>query len=138
MEEWQVCNWAINGWARRSFFVFFSYAFKEAAKMTWKFEGEEVVGGSWDMVTVARTGYCCMMLLLIDEKWPSGRPSGNAKYPPNWLRLTPAQPQLVNRPINICFQNHWYGDHLVTERSSMSFKKKKKAVGMFFFSSQGD
>ncbi len=43
--ELQVCNWAINGCARRSFFVFFSYVFREALKMAWKLEEEEAVGG---------------------------------------------------------------------------------------------
>ena len=38
----QVCNWAINGCVRRSFFVFLSYSFKEAQKTAWKWE-EEVV-----------------------------------------------------------------------------------------------
>ena len=43
--ELQVCNWAINGCARRSFFVFFSYSFIEAYNMTCKLEEEEAVGG---------------------------------------------------------------------------------------------
>ena len=43
--ELQVCNWAINGCVRRSFFVFFSYSFREATKMVCKVEEEEVVGG---------------------------------------------------------------------------------------------
>ena len=34
----QACNCAARGWARRSFFVFFSYAFRAASKMDWKLE----------------------------------------------------------------------------------------------------
>jgi hypothetical protein len=53
--ELQVSNCAINGWVRRCFFVFFSYALKEASKMAWKLEGEEAMGGIWDMETTARS-----------------------------------------------------------------------------------
>lgn len=35
------CSWAIRGWVRRLFFVFFSYASKAALKTNWKLEEEE-------------------------------------------------------------------------------------------------
>jgi hypothetical protein len=45
---------AASGWARRSFFVRFSYAFRALLKMSWKLEDEvavgvAVVGWEWDM-----------------------------------------------------------------------------------------
>ena len=40
LEELQACNCTARGWARRSFFVFFSYAFRAALKMDWKLEEE--------------------------------------------------------------------------------------------------
>ena len=46
--ELQACSCAASGWARRSFFVFFSYAFSAALKMDWKLDVEE--DGTWDMV----------------------------------------------------------------------------------------
>lgn len=39
--ELQAWNWAINGRARRSYFIFFSYSLREALKMGWKLEGKE-------------------------------------------------------------------------------------------------
>ena len=43
--ELQVCSWTNNGCVRRSFFVFFSYSFKDATKMVCKVEEEEAAGG---------------------------------------------------------------------------------------------
>ena len=40
----QACNCEVRGWARRSFFVFFSYAFRAASKMDWKLEGHAGLG----------------------------------------------------------------------------------------------
>ena len=41
--ELQACNCAKSGWAIRSFFVFFSYAFRAVRKMDWKLgEGVDV------------------------------------------------------------------------------------------------
>jgi hypothetical protein len=57
--ELQVCNLAINGCVRRSFFVFFSYSFKEATKMACSGAEEEPVeamGGDWDIVATAVRG----------------------------------------------------------------------------------
>ena len=46
----QACNCAESGWVIRSFFVFFSYAFRAAWKMDWK-SGEDVdVDGDVDGV----------------------------------------------------------------------------------------
>ena len=42
--ELQACNCAGSGWARRSFFVFFSYDFMAALKMGWKLEEVGGVG----------------------------------------------------------------------------------------------
>ena len=55
--ELQACNLAINGCVRRSFFVFFSYSFKEATKMACsrvEEEPVEAVGCDWDMATAVR------------------------------------------------------------------------------------
>ena len=41
--ELQACSCAASGWARRSFFVFFSYAFRAVLKIDWKLvEGVDV------------------------------------------------------------------------------------------------
>jgi hypothetical protein len=42
--ESQAWSWAASGWARRSFFVHLSYAFKASLKIGWKLEDEEEVG----------------------------------------------------------------------------------------------
>ena len=50
----QACSCAASGWARRSFLVFFSYAFRAALKMdsNWKLEeGVDIdVDGGSDIV----------------------------------------------------------------------------------------
>jgi hypothetical protein len=56
--ELQAFSCAARGWVRRSVFVFFSYALREALKMDRKFE-EEVdadvdVDGVWDIVETTR------------------------------------------------------------------------------------
>lgn len=38
--ELQACSCAESGWAKRSFLVFFSYAFKAVLKMDWKLEDD--------------------------------------------------------------------------------------------------
>ena len=45
--ELHICNWTINGCARRSFFVFFSYSFMEAQKIAGKLEGVGATGNVW-------------------------------------------------------------------------------------------
>jgi hypothetical protein len=42
--ELQDCSWAASGWARRSFLVRLSYAFKALLKNSWKLEDEVEVG----------------------------------------------------------------------------------------------
>ena len=56
--ELQAFNWAINGSDLRSFFVFSSYAFREASKMAFKLEEDELeaVGVVCDMVVATRRG----------------------------------------------------------------------------------
>ena len=40
LEELQACSCVASGWARRSFFVFFSYAFRAVLRMDWKLEDD--------------------------------------------------------------------------------------------------
>ena len=44
--ELQACNCAKSGSARRSFFVFFSYAFRATWKMDWKLGDDVDVDGA--------------------------------------------------------------------------------------------
>ncbi len=44
--ELQACSCAASGCARRSFLVFFSYAFRAALKMDWKLEEDVGVDGA--------------------------------------------------------------------------------------------
>ena len=50
--ESQRCNWAASGCARRSLFVRFLYAFREAQKMDWKLAREAAVGKAVRGVTM--------------------------------------------------------------------------------------
>jgi hypothetical protein len=49
--QWEVWNWALNGYVRRSSFVFFSYSLREATKMAFRLEEDVGVG---DMSTAVR------------------------------------------------------------------------------------
>ena len=44
--ELHACSRAASGCARRSFFVFFSYAFKAELKMNWKSDEDVDVNGT--------------------------------------------------------------------------------------------
>jgi hypothetical protein len=41
--ESQIWSWVASGWASRSFFVRFSYAFKALLKISWKLDDEAAV-----------------------------------------------------------------------------------------------
>ena len=57
----QACSLSINGSDLRSFFVFSSYAFREASKIAFKLEEEELeaVGVVFDMAVATRRGLGC-------------------------------------------------------------------------------
>lgn len=48
--ELQAWSCAASGWARRSFFVFFSYDLRAVLKMDWKLDNDVDVDVAWDIV----------------------------------------------------------------------------------------